>query len=147
MPEITQAGWWCCQYSKLDCATIPHIEQHHLPVLIQCLLYYTQRNACLFLHTLHTVRDIFCIQERVYAFMYPHALLRKRPRGIGDEGLFKTKCCVVHCRRCARLDMSCGSLCVYERQSGVDADTVQDIKLMQVSVLTGGAEWRCMSNR
>ena len=34
---------------------LPHTELHHPPVLIQCLLYYTERNACLLLHTLHTV--------------------------------------------------------------------------------------------
>lgn len=41
---------------------------------------------------------------------------------------------------------ACGSLRL-RKAKGVVADTVQDMALMQVSALTGGAEWRCMSNR
>jgi hypothetical protein len=104
-----QADWGDCQY-VMGCATIPHIQHRRLPVLIQCLLYHIQRRACLLLHALNAIRHIFCAQERVYAVMYPRALLRKRPRGVGDEGLFRSKRCAVHCKSCARLDMSSGSL-------------------------------------
>jgi hypothetical protein len=114
----------------------PHLEHRYSRVL-----YYIQGDTRLLLHTLNPLRHIFSGQERVYALVYPRALLGKRPRGIGDEGLFKSRRCVVHCKSCARLGMSCGSLrlrrakwrrCGHGSRHGIDAGVRSDRRRVEV---------------
>jgi len=125
----------------IACATEPHLEHRYSRVLVQCLLYYAQGDTRLLLYTLNPLRHILSGQERVYALVYPRALLRKRPRGIGDEGLFKSRRCVVHCKSCARLGMSCVSLrlrrakwrrCGHGSRHGIDAGVRSDRRRVEV---------------